>query len=449
MAAAQRSRLGAGGQQGQVAAPGPALDHAPVRVDQPGRHAVVGHRGHVGQLGQPGPALDGVPPGRAVAGRAAVVDLDDHEPGVHPGRAHRAEPVLVGRVRAAVQAEHRGRPLDARRLGAGTSACTRPPGPSTQRSLDRHRARGPLAGRGDQQPVGAVRVQRAHRAGSAADEQVYSTVPSGRTSAEPTQPGGHRQLAPAPRCPGRTGTAGCGPRVCARPAAPRRPGRSRRPARRAGPRPAPARCPRRRPRAAAPPGRAARAAAAVGVAGPRDEGERGQPAAGPVGLLGDQGAVGHPDHPHRRVPRVAVLGVADRQQRLVLGQRPHPGVLRVGVDGARRTVATAQPDACCRRRSRCRRPASSGRSPGRPGSRPARSGSTGSGAVSGRAAGERLGDPVPELVTVGVGEPVDRRPVRGQSRPSACRCAGAVTLRCWSVARSQAYTSVVPPALET
>ena len=83
------------------------------------------------------------------------------------------------------------------------------------------------------------------------------------------------------------------------------------------------------------------------VAGDRGERERGQSAAGAVGLLGDRSAVGDADHPDRGVPRVTVLGVGDGQQRLVLGERADPGVLGVGVDDVRGRVGRAvpQPDA--------------------------------------------------------------------------------------------------------
>ena len=208
--------------------------------------------------------------------------------------------------------------------------------------------------------------------GCAADEQEYSTVPSGRTSAEPTQPGGGGQVGqPAGR-----------EVVAVQPGARRmgvpdqqRPGvRGEVGGELAG------QVDRELglgPRGDVPDQQLLAAAALVQeqqplVAGDRGERERGQAAPRAVGLLGDRAAVRGADDPDRRVPRVAVLGVGDRQQRLVVGERADAGVLGVGVDdpgGARRGRPARSG---CRRRWRCRRRPAGGRSPARPGSRPRR-----------------------------------------------------------------------------
>jgi hypothetical protein len=61
------------------------------------------------------------------------------------------------------------------------------------------------------------------------------------------------------------------------------------------------------------------------------EGERGEAASRTVGLLGDGAPVRGADDPDGRVARVTVLGVGDRQQRLVVGEGADAGVLGVCV----------------------------------------------------------------------------------------------------------------------
>ena len=338
-------RLRAHRQQREVAAPRPALDDAARRVGDALGDAAVEHRGDVLQLGEPGAALDRVAPGRAVAGRAAVVDLDDGEARVHPGGAGRAEAVLVGGVRAAVQAEHRGpgrpSPAPARRARA-PSRRARPRGPRRAPSPARARR--------------AARRARGRCRRGAARARSAAPRPTSRCT-RPCRPGGpgradaarrHRQLGQRRRWRGRSGTAGCGPRACARPAGTWRRGDQS---------------------AATSPGRSSAISVSVsattsqissssrprrscssssrGSPGDGGEAERGEALAGAVGLLGDRAPVGHPHHPHVRVAGVAVLGVADREQGLVLGEAADAGVLGVSRRPPRRRRRRGAPRSAC------------------------------------------------------------------------------------------------------
>ena len=307
--------------------------------------AAVEHRGDVLQLGEPGAALDRVAPGRAVARRAAVVDLDHGEARVDPGRAGRAEAVLVGGVRAAVQAEHRG--AGGRRPAAATSACTSP----AHEVLDGHRARRALAGRRDEHAVGAVRVQRAHRSSGSRGRR--ARVLDGAVRADLRRADAarrHRQLGQRAGRRGRSGSsrvrAACVCQTSRNVASGDEVGghlagqvevRSR------------SRCRRRRPRSAAPRGRGARAASssrwspATGA-----NAERGEALAGAVGLLGDRAPVGHAHHADVGVAGVAVLGVADREQGLVLGERRRrPASSALRVDHRRRRRRRGAPRSGC------------------------------------------------------------------------------------------------------
>ena len=137
-----------------------------------------------------------------------------------------------------------------------------------------------------------------------------------------------------------------------------------------------------------------------GVAGHGGEAERGEGLAGAVGLLGDRAPVGHPHHPDVRVAGVAVLGVADREQGLVLGEAADARVLGVGVDHLGGAVAAAHPDPGARVGRGARR---DDRAPDVE--------ARGVPVLDARerglvvAARERFGDPVAVLVAVGVGEP--------------------------------------------
>ena len=172
------------------------------------------------------------------------------------------------------------------------------------------------------------------------------------------------------------------------------------------------RCRRRRPRSAAPPGRGARAASSSrGSPGSGGEAERVRPLPGPSDFSRPC-ARRPPQHAHARVAGVAVLGVADREQRSRPRRAPPtPASSAVAVDDrggpSARRPRSAVP-------SSVEGPTGDGR---RPTSRP--------GGVAGLDAGAARGgsgappangsvDPAPELVAVGVGEPPDRRAVGGE-----------------------------------
>ena len=369
--------------------------------------------GDVLQLGQPGPALDRVAPRGAVPRRAPVVDLDDREPGVDPGRPHGAEPVLVGGVRAAVQAEHRRQRADRVRR-AGHQRVHPPPGAGHPQVPHRHGGRRGRAGWGQQHAVGAVIVQRPHgrrlsrrrarvldgaiRAHFGRPDRSRGDGELGQLAAAqvvPVQPGaGGVDVRDQQRVPvgvevgdqlagqvDREFGLGVGEHV---------------------------------------PDQQLLAPAPLvlqqqpGVAGHRREGQRGQPLARAVGLVGDRGdgpVGGEPHHAHRRVARVAVLGVPDREQRLVLRQRPDVRVLRMRVHDLGPAAVARDPDPAAvvgRRPDGDDRPADL-----QPGGVPVVN--AGDRRLWRRvfgSAGERLRDPVPELVAVGVGEPPHRRAVR-------------------------------------
>lgn len=143
-----------------------------------------------------------------------------------------------------------------------------------------------------------------------------------------------------------------------------------------------------------------------------------------------------------------MLGVGDGEQRLVLRQRADAGVLGVPVDlagvGAGAALVHRQdgpvvgghPDrGDAAADLQARRVAVAGTGDGGHG-------------VGAGAGGPRLGDPVAELVAVGVGEPPDLSAVRWQhGRVVPLR--RSVTWRCSPESRSHAWISKVPVALET
>ena len=319
------------------------------------------------------------------------------------------------------RARRPGRPLHE---GVDTAAGARHP-----LVLDGHRRRGLHTGRVEDDLAGRRADHR--RLGGRRPQELHAAVRAGRRSR-------HRALrrrAPAPGrgSPGRTATARCAPRSCSPPAARNRPDTTRRSGRRPGGR-APGPSPRRTPRPtpSAPSGRAADARRAAGC--PRRPGRsrappgRARRAALGVVELRDRRAV-HPQHPHRRVHRVTVLGVLDRDQRSVVREIADArrlavpvdldGVLAGPADIDRRAVLVRRPADDRRppvpaereprrdRRGRAREPrARRARRPRRPPPR------------------ERLAPPDPELVAVLVVEPPDPLAVRRQRRRPSSRWAG-------------------------
>ena len=395
--------LGPDGEQREVSTPRPALHHTPGGVDEAVGHARVEHRGHVLEFGRARPPLYRVAPRRAVARGAAVVHLHHDEPGLDPRRTHGAEPVLVGGVRTAVQAEHGAlravhprRPCDQR--------VHPPAGPVHPQVGDRHRGGRALAGRGEQHAVGAVRMQGADRGGlrGRGAGVLHRAVRTGVGRSDAARRHGELGELLAPQVvavqPGAGGVGvpdeqvvavGCevGEHLTGQVEADL-------------------------PLLVAqhvPDQQLLTAVALVqqeqpSVACDRREREGLEPPALPVVQLGDGVTVGDAQDAHGGMAGVAVLGVADREEGLVLRQRADARVLDVAVDHRRRTLARPQPDPGA---------GVGGGAHGGDGASDlearrvavldARDGELGDRAVG--QTGEGLGDPVAELVAVGVGEP--------------------------------------------